>query len=260
VKAAKDVAMFKTGRWLIAGVVALTVLSTSSPALAFIPLSPHSRKIVTPGGKYVFVMLAPVSIEKDGKELMEVYSAEIQKIRNLYKQSGMYRNDGSTEPLWTVDWFAHYVETTSDGASLIRYGCGPWSALIFSTYSNRQITKTALDQEALSFFANGQLLKTYQICELIDDMEKLRPVGPFISWIREAELHEERSEYTVTTLDGNRFVFDVRTGEIISSSRRGLVTLWGRRVIYSVGTVVVVGGLAWFIRRWRLRRHVVKVT
>jgi hypothetical protein len=30
----------------------------------------------------------------------------------------LYRNDGSTTPLWTVDWYAHSVLLPSDGIHL----------------------------------------------------------------------------------------------------------------------------------------------
>ncbi|MFQ5932993.1 MAG: hypothetical protein ACE5MM_11350, partial [Nitrospiraceae bacterium] len=32
-----------------------------------------------------------------------------------YPASGLYHNDGSTTQLWTVDWYAHNVDVSSDG-------------------------------------------------------------------------------------------------------------------------------------------------
>src|SRR6188508_1354212 len=68
---------------------------------------PMSYKRVSADKKFVFVMLAPGAEAFDG-----------------YKRSGMYKNDGSTEPLWTVDWYRRSAAITANGAFVIRYG-GP---------------------------------------------------------------------------------------------------------------------------------------
>src|SRR5262245_52042389 len=83
---------------------------------------PQSHKEVTAGGKYVFVMLAPQPVEDEIKS----YGTEDAKntviaMRNVYKKSGLYKNDGSAEPLWTVDWYGA-ATVLSDGVHLIRWG------------------------------------------------------------------------------------------------------------------------------------------
>ena len=59
-------------------------------------------------------------------------------------------------------------------------------------------------------------------------------------------------EYTITTLDGNLFVFDVRTGEITSASRVGLLSRWGWWV--ALGVVVVAGTVLFVWRQSRGRQ------
>src|SRR2546428_329551 len=145
--------MAKQGGLLTAGVIAFAVAITGGPALADSPAPPRSYKKVAAGGKYVFVMIAPGTVEEDVWRWNEETAAGIRKIRRVYPRSGLYRNDGSTEPLWTVDWYAHGVEVASDGVHLIRHG--PWAS--------------STDQEAISFFANGKLLRTYLIRELVDN-------------------------------------------------------------------------------------------
>ena len=39
-----------------------------------------------------------------------------------YTQSGLYRNDGSRDPLWTFDWYAYNVDVAADGVHLVRHG------------------------------------------------------------------------------------------------------------------------------------------
>src|SRR5262245_23170642 len=108
-------------RWLFAFVG----LAAASPALADSPARPRSYKEVAPGGKYVFGMIAPGTVEDDVRRWNEETAADLREIRRVYTQSGMYRNDGSAEPIWTVDWYAHGVDLTPDGVHLIRPG--PWA-------------------------------------------------------------------------------------------------------------------------------------
>src|SRR5688500_3455468 len=81
---------------------------------------PQTRKEVTADGKFVFVMLAPQTLEDELKSHgTEDAKNAVTAIRNVYKKSGLYKNDGSAEPLWTVDWYAP-VTVLSDGEHLIR--------------------------------------------------------------------------------------------------------------------------------------------
>jgi len=70
---------------------------------------------VTENKEYLFVMLwAGPSTNKSRLE------------KKLHKRSGLYRNDGSSTPLWTVDWYARKYESQgviplSDGIHLVRF-------------------------------------------------------------------------------------------------------------------------------------------
>ena len=65
-------------------------------------------KYVTKGEQYIFVMLAP---PQDAKNPVEE-GREDPGIRKIYHESGLYRNDGSTTPLWTVDWYSTLVHVS----------------------------------------------------------------------------------------------------------------------------------------------------
>jgi hypothetical protein len=224
--------MAKHAVWLTAGVLAFAV-GMPSPALADKPAPERSYKVVAPGGKYVFVMIAPRPVEVDLNPWNEETRAKIREIRRVYNRSGLYRTDGSTEPLWTVSWYAHSVEVASDGVHLIRHG--PWAS------STRE--------EAFSFFANGKLLWAWQINELVDVPALLPHSVSHFQWRNEDQFDDAKLEYTVSTLDGNRFVFDVRSGNVVSQSRPIRVGLWG------VGIIVGIAGFAWLVhKRRRVKR------
>ena len=122
-------------------------------------------------------------------------------LRETYDASGLYPIDGSTEPIWTVDWYAHDVEALSDGIHLVRPGS--WAS--------------SPHDEAVSFFARGTKIRSYTVGELVASPQSLpHSVGHF-TWRADTELDDEARQYRVTTLHGQRYTFDVTTGEIVSS-------------------------------------------
>lgn len=75
----------------------------------------YSYKKLSPDGKYVFIMIPPISIEDDLLSWNEEARSRIVEIRKRYARSGLYLNDNSVDPLWTFDWYAFDVEIASDG-------------------------------------------------------------------------------------------------------------------------------------------------
>jgi len=117
--------------------------------LASIKVSADTERVIQPytletaDKKYIFVMLRSVS--RQNTTLGQ---------SDKYPQSGLYLNDGSSKPLWTVDW-PGFVILPADGIHIVRQG--PWP---------RQ--GEGYNVEALSFFANGKLLKSYSVRDLVD--------------------------------------------------------------------------------------------
>lgn len=166
--------------------------------------------------KFVFVML------KGGyRNRPQLYSSD------KYPQSGMYRNDGSTIPLWTVDWSA-YVILPSDGIHVIRRG--PWPRL-----------EEGYNAEAITFFANGKPLRSYQVRDLVDCPWLLPQTASHYRWEHDLESGDKLTRRTLSgeayetsqgvtidddagtmkmeTLTGESYVFDYRTGRILSANR-----------------------------------------
>jgi hypothetical protein len=167
-------------------VVAMFILF--APAFADTPARPRDFKRVTENKEYVFVMLAP-----DGR------SPHDSEIRRVYKRSGLYKNDGSSTPLWTIDWYAFEVFPSSDGEHLIRMG--PWAG--------------STQQLALSFHKKGREIKSYRIKDLIHDESKLKHTVSHFFWKSEVKFDDKQSMLFLKTIDHQAYKFSAKTGEIL---------------------------------------------
>jgi hypothetical protein len=223
------------------GVLAIfSALGIAGSAMADKPVPPRSHKQESPDKAFVFVMLSPSTVERDAGHWIEPLASEIREIRRRYTQSGLYRNDGSTDPLWTVDWYAHSVDVASDGIHLVRHG--PWPM--------------SLDDEAVSFFANGQLIRSYKIKELVNLPFLLPHSVSHFEWVDSEGFDDRELKYSVTTKDGNRFLFDVQTGEIISAS--GLARL-ALPIVATMLACAFLAGIYWYLRRRRKVRRAASI-
>jgi hypothetical protein len=164
---------------------------------------PESYKRVSADKKFVFVMLAPKAESVDG-----------------YKRSGMYKNDGSTEPLWAVDWYRRSAAITADGAYVIRYG-GPhtYEERLNPDRSMRVVTGKDLKKEALAIVAKGKVVREFSIGDFADDPKALTKGATFFHWQKAVKLNEGKGQLEVTTLDGNHVLIDLATGKIIEKKK-----------------------------------------
>jgi hypothetical protein len=157
-------------------------------ALADRPAPPRDYMVVTEDERHVFVMLAPGNARND----------DLSDISKLYSESGLYRNDESNTPLWTVDWYGD-AEPASNGVNLIRWG--PWAE--------------TTDQLAVSFYDHGEELNHYHIRELIVDESKLQRSVSHFSWIADRHYDDEQGILELRTVDGQKYRFSVKTGRIL---------------------------------------------
>lgn len=152
---------------------------------------PYTYTKLSPNGQYLFVMLAP------GKEL----AGEVP-----YTVSGLYFNDTSTTPIWTVDWYAYAVDVLSDGVHLVRWG-DSWAH--------------DTSDEALTFFANGKVLRSYTVGDVIDTALGLpRNVSEFF-WVKEETPAFDVNNHTLAFATGTdeKYTFDYTTGVMVSARR-----------------------------------------
>src|SRR3954453_12453404 len=95
--------------------VLVAIVAFTSEARASKPVLPKSYFFVPKDERFVFVMLAPADGPSDD-------GSAGAALRRKFPSSGLYRNDGSRDPLWTIDWYAHRVHLASDGIHLVRVG------------------------------------------------------------------------------------------------------------------------------------------
>src|SRR5262249_853595 len=98
--------------------------------------------------------------------------------------------------------------------------------------------------------ANGKLIKSYQIADLVDFPSSLSHSASFIiGWDEKIEFNDSDLTLHVTTRDGNIFIFDARTGEILSKTPSIWLILWRAGQILGLRLLLVI-----FWRRSRKKR------
>ena len=186
----------------------------------------YSHVTSSPNNRFVFVMLGPVALSPDGGWRDE-HMEQSRVLQSKYPASGLYLNDGSTTPFWKIDKYSWKVFVPSDGAHLAMPA--PWP--------------TAASDEALSFYENGNLSRTYRVRDLID-VPWLLPGGhQHFDWERNISLDDQNRRLSVTTQHYDHYVFDMFTGEIVSARRPS-------RVVFAVFVVILFCVLV----RWRGKR------
>jgi hypothetical protein len=205
----------------------LAILSAAwnANARAEKPVLPTSYSAVSSDGRFLFVMIAP---RPSGE------TAEGIILRQKYAQSGLYRNDGSREPLWTIKGYSARAYPASDGIHLacvskFAGGFEPW-------------------EQCVRFFASGRLIRAYSVDDLtVSWLLPRTPSGRM--WSRRDHFDEADMRYTVWTRDGSSFTFDVLTGEVVSAF---VWWHWVPSILLAAGLFAL---LAWYLsRRFRQPR------
>lgn len=167
--------------------------------------------------------------------------AGVTQLRQRYSLSGLYRNDGSTNPVWTTP---HYIWpralVANDGQHLVAYRPGRLSG----------VYGVGVGETVLAFYAQGKLTHRYTCGELIAFPSLLRwQNGRTRSWHDSLSLDDGSGQLTLVTTLRDRYVFDLATGRIMSSFRPSLL-LGGLLV-----TALIAGGALALraIRRRRIR-------
>lgn len=203
---------------LIVFLTAVALLGSAGPVRADKVGPPSTYKVTSADGKYVFVMLSPLPAEQELARYNEDHQKVVKAIRDAYARSGLYRNDGSKDPLWTVDWYGRVVWIASDGVHVVRHG-EPADLEEARQQKPRSITANDLKQEAISIFARGKLLRRFSIGELVDDPKRLTMSVSHFMWLKQARLIDDKKQLEVTTHDGNRILIDLPTAKILEKTK-----------------------------------------
>jgi hypothetical protein len=206
----------------------LAMVADASSVRAEKPAFPHSYSVTTKDDRFVFVMLVPPGMESDE-------GAREIELRKKYGQSGLYRNDGSTVPLWTVRGYSRKAYPASDGVHLVCvsqfYGGGSPAG------------------QVVGFFAHGKPTGVYSADELTSAFILLPSSASGTIWLRDDDFDEANLKYSVSTYDGNSFTFDVRTGAVVSSRKP-----WRLVGVCLLAVLTAVAGLWFYLYTRRARR------
>lgn len=167
------------------------------------PALPISYVVESENGKYVFAMISPLDNAVEISSLNEEWKKKISKIRSQYSKSGMYLNDGSKKPIWSVSWYARSVQVANDGEHIVRVG--PWAS--------------SFKDEAVTFIKNGDILRSYSIDDLVKKRRKMERTVSHFFWRKEALFDRKQLKYYISTLDSKHYVFNAATGEVSSSGK-----------------------------------------
>ena len=187
----------------------------------------------SPGGEYILVMVSPKPVANDQGNRPLDPTRGGARLRDKYLESGLYRNDGSSQPLWPIPfidggWPAHVAP---DG----RY-------VVFDA------DQCSLGWHAATIFADGRHVVTHWKHNLIPCYYSKKFLAMLCNW-RDAEplrgeLDHEKRTYTITTGQGEVFVLDVANGQLLRHISR-----WPRYVLSFALLVPIAVVLIWH-RDW----------
>ncbi len=165
----------------------------ASAADAAAPGVSYRRKV----GPYTFVMLA------SGSKPMKTAKG------HAYPYSGLYTDNGSTAPLWTVDWYGQEVYLLPDGEHLAR------------VEHRVPLRDGQADQEApaVVVYARGRPVKQYALQDLDLEDDAVQQGNDTARWAHSAKLIEARGVLRVTTMDDETLEFSMTTGELLKRGR-----------------------------------------
>ena len=153
----------------------------------------------------MLVMISPLSIDEDASH-SAFNESEIREIRRMYKYSGLYKNDGSTKPIWTIEYWnsSHTAYLLPDAKHLaIGHDYGFWGG------SSRVVT----------FYVDGYEIRTYEVGDLISCFHAKglinRLVGREFFSCDGKSFDADAGTYTVGTNQCELFTFDITNGKLV---------------------------------------------
>lgn len=182
----------------------------------------HSWSATSPNGRFILVMtLGEDFVEELKKQGYEDNDRGID-LRREYPECGVYANDGSTVPLWTLPYYeqVYGAYITNDGAHVLlaqeetKHTISNIPVGGYLYFHHRDGTHQSFPEHAVGW---GWGIKRL----LIDQILGIKVDG-WTAWIS-TEFEPVGNIYTIDTDKGESYVFDIATGQIIRSS-----SLWNK--------------------------------
>ncbi|MFO0851270.1 MAG: hypothetical protein U0871_22345 [Gemmataceae bacterium] len=228
----------------------LSLLLVVSPAAAATFPEPYSSTKPAPGGRFVFVQLGDAAKEAEAPADARRQFAEL---RARYPATGLYPAGGPA-PVWTLDGYAPIdnVFLTSDGVHLVRLEGTWWRTKDFPTQGKRlpaDVEQAQLAGPAVSFFANGKLLRQYTVADLTEAPARMRHSPEHVLWAAGGGLNEGTKRFVYFTQDGQKNVFDYPTGERLEKVAGGLSNPLAGWAVGAAGglSLLVLAGWAYLV-------------
>ncbi len=141
------------------------------------------------GGSYYFKMVPASGDDKPAKGV-------------AYEVMG----EGPDRPIWSVSgWYSNQTFLSYDGQYLVSMGL--WS------FGGRPTAQS----QGVAFYKGGKLVKEHSIKDLVLDPTKAPKTVSFYHYLDAVGGFErDLTTFSLTTCDGIRYTFDVKTGSIVS--------------------------------------------
>jgi hypothetical protein len=226
-------------RQLYIAAIAAAISACTVSAHAGLPAY-RTRSIPSANGKYLLVLLAPETGRDTDESLTEAEvreRKEVQQIEKRYPQSGLYRNDGSTDLLWPINYLSvsKKIYVSDDGVHLI---------VAFLDWETVNVSDRG---HALEFYAHGQQLSAYNEDTLLDGYfgRCMLSSCAGVPWTTcsSGKLNDNAGTFDIVTNWGDEFRFDIANGKVIDST-----TSWSVKVTYLV-FVVLIALCGWWLLR-----------
>ncbi len=186
---------------------------------------------VSDDGRFVLVMVSPLPLKQD-IEHAGFYAEEARAIRSRYSKSGLYPNDGSTKPLWTIPYHPgwHGAQLAEKGKYLVLFD-DLWDVA---------------PENVLYFYTNGKLVRMYrqdQFMHLFSAKQWGSAVlesgyfGVDFPSMPTSTIDRTKHTFTITTAQYETITFDIATGKIIHH--------WSPWMLYTGVPLVIVPFFTW---------------
>ncbi len=232
---------------LMTRLLAIPVLLLAATPAAARPL-PAPLTYAKPTAAGVLVQLGDPA--EEAKITDPAIVAAFRTVRDKYAKSGLYRQSG--ELVWELN--APYapidnVFPAADGVHLARLEGDWWIERDYPSDTNRLPAEEETRQlaaPAVGFYANGRLVRTHPVRELLTNPSDLKHSPRFVLWAAGAVLKED-GQFVVLTQDATRSTFDA-AGTVVARDRVGLNNPLLTKVLVASGTfaVLILGAWAWF--------------
>ncbi len=189
--------------------LALLFVCLIAPAASHAGLSvgnERSWQKESPDGRFVLVMISVLPKEYEIK-YWPSEAKEVLRLRSTYSRSGLYRNDGSSEPLWTFhDRWWEYDDTymTPDGTHVASTLNDPWGSFMVCMYDRGS---------RLAWYEDEQLIACYWSKAFVNHF-----LGRKLMQCTDAGFDDRPSVFFLRTSQGEVFKFDMTTGRLLNHS------------------------------------------